>query len=75
MYFDAVLDENYMPVQNDIPENIAVFLRAHPELHGTHKVAVGRTLEILLIPDYLEREKKRAPANRQLPSTDLDLLV
>jgi hypothetical protein len=55
MYFDAVLDENMRAFYNGTPKQVVDWLRKHPEHEKATHVAVGRTMEVLTISEYLEK--------------------
>jgi hypothetical protein len=52
VYFDAVLDENRMPVFNGTPDETREFLRTNENNDGL-RVCAGRTLKIMSVEDYL----------------------
>jgi hypothetical protein len=54
VYFDAVLDYDMQPIFNGTPEKTREFLETKV-LSLDHMVCVGKTMELLTIPQYLER--------------------
>lgn len=56
VYFDAVLDADMMPIYNARPDKVREFLETRV-LSLDHQVCVGKTLQLLSIPQYLERKQ------------------
>lgn len=57
-YFDAVLNERYIPVFNGTPEHTRNWLLKHVEVHETHDVCYGKTLRVVSVKTYLGLAKE-----------------
>ena len=59
MYFDAVLNRAYEPLFNGTPEETRSYLQRNEndvESQDERLVAIGRTLEVVSVSEYLARK-------------------
>ena len=54
--FDAVLDENYVPIYNDTRLNTIAWLKDHPEINRPkYSVSPFDLTKFISVSEYLER--------------------
>lgn len=59
MYFDAVLDSEMRPFFNGTTEQVVKWCEEHQNNTKASHVAVGKTMEVLTVAEYLEKYGKK----------------